>query len=91
MLMMMFENRLEDLVNNERDTTQRIMPKNNVQKMNNKLLRMIKKEKNDVDDHVWKKSKDFDNNKGDATQRRMLKKNAPKMNLKTCIIKKARK
>jgi hypothetical protein len=52
MLMMMFENRLEDLVNNERDTTQRIMPKKNVQKMNNKLLRMIKKGKNDVDDHV---------------------------------------
>ncbi len=91
MLMMMFENRLEDLVNNERDTTQRIMPKKNVQKMNNKLLRMIKKGKNDVDDHVWKKSKDFDNNKGDATQRIMSKKNAPKMNLKTCMIKKARK
>jgi hypothetical protein len=52
MLMMMFENRLEDLANNERDTTQRIMPKKNVQKMNNKLLRMIKKEKNDFDDHI---------------------------------------
>jgi hypothetical protein len=41
---------------------------------------MIKKEKNDFDDHIWKKSKNFDNNKGDATQRIMLEKNAPKMN-----------
>lgn len=45
MLMMMFEKKLEDLANNERDTTQRIMPKKNVQKMNNTFLRMIKKEK----------------------------------------------
>jgi hypothetical protein len=43
MLMMMFENKLEDLANHERDATQKIMPKKNVQKMNNKLLRMIKK------------------------------------------------
>jgi hypothetical protein len=41
---------------------------------------MIKKEKNDFDDHIWKISKNFDNNKGDATQRIMLEKNAPKMN-----------
>ncbi len=81
MLMMMFENKLEDLANNERDTTQRIMPKKNVQKMNNTFLRMIKKEKNDFDDHIWKKSKDFDNNKRDVTQKKiMLKKNAQKMN-----------
>jgi hypothetical protein len=65
------------------------MPKKNVQKMNNKLLRMIKKEKNDFDDHIWKKSKDFDNNKEDVTQI-MSKKNAPKMNLKTCMIKKSK-
>jgi hypothetical protein len=56
------------------------MPKKNVQKMNNKLLRMIKKGQNDFDDLIWKKSKDFDNNKGYATQRIMSKKNAQKMN-----------
>jgi hypothetical protein len=54
--------------------------------MNNKFLRMIKKEKNDFDDHIWKKSKDFDNNKKDATQRIMLKNNAQKMNLNSCMI-----
>ncbi len=77
---MMFENKLEDLANHERDATQKIMPKKNVQKMNNKLLRMIKKGQNDFDDLIWKKSKDFDNNKGYATQRIMSKKNAQKMN-----------
>jgi hypothetical protein len=66
------------------------MPKKNVQKMDNKLLMMITKEKNDFDDHIWKKSKDFDNNKGDATQRIMSKKNAPNMNWKTCMIKKSK-
>jgi hypothetical protein len=52
MLMMIFQNKLEDLASNERDTTQRIMPKKNVQKMDNKLLMMITKEKNDFDDHI---------------------------------------
>jgi hypothetical protein len=52
MIMKMFENKLENLANNERDTTQRIMPKKNVQKMKNKFLRMIKKEKNDFDDPI---------------------------------------
>ncbi len=81
MMLMMLENKLENLANNERDTTQRIMPKKNVQKMKNKFLRMIKKEKNDFDDPIWKKSKDFDNNKRDVTQKKiMLKKNAQKMN-----------
>jgi hypothetical protein len=46
------------------------MPKKNVQKMKNKFLRMIKKEKNDFDDPIWKKSKNFDNNKRDATQKK---------------------